>query len=650
MTHGAPSRFRFGPFVVERPAYRVLRDGRTLTLSPKLIDLLLYFVSRPSVLVTKDELFSAIWHDVTVTENALTQAVSDLRQALGDDPASPTYIQTVARRGYRFIAPVEAMPGLDGDGPAHAGPMPMGEPGMVRSVAVLDFANLGGDPDLAWLATGIPETVANDLTGFRVLRVVDRVRIGEAVRRTDGSMTAVARALDVHLVVVGSFQRAGERIRITARLVDVPTGETVADAKVDGRQEEIFDLQDRIVRQFSAALGVESAHGQSTHMGVRETSNLDAFRAASEARVKLDSFDPALVAAAADGFERAVRLDPRYALAYAGLANAHYLLYEATRARNAADAARLATAIGHARRCVDLDDMLAEGHATLAFLLVSAGRFTEAVAAGRRAVSLEPHDWRHLFRLGHAAWGSERLDALKRALTIYGDLAFAHFYIAMVHIARHQLPQATEVLHQGAALQDRQGGRASRYPASGLHWLLGMVYLAQGDAGRALAECRRELEAAAGASARVYGNEFTMNAHDGCGFALLADRRFDEAAAAFERALDLFPGHARSQLGLAQARAAAGKKAEAKAALEAGGASIIELARGGRLVEAALLSAMAAVAHGRPTDAIALLDRLLTEAPPGFPGWNIPIEPLLKPLHAQPEFAGILARLAERAR
>ena len=645
-----PSRFRFGPFVVERLSYRVLRDGQALTLSPKLVDVLLYFVSRPSVLVTKDELFSAIWPDVTVTENALTQAISDLRQALGDEPSSPKYIQTVARRGYRFIASVEALPALDVDAPVHAEHVATGGLGLVRSVAVVDFANLSGDPELAWMSTGIPETVTNDLTGFRVLRVVDRVRIGEAVRRTDGSMTAVARELDVHLVVVGSFQRAGDRIRITARLVDVPSGATLADAKVDGRLDEIFDLQDRIVRQFSAALGVEGPHGRPARMGARETSNLDAFRAASEARVKLDSLDPAQVAIAVEGFERAVRLDPRYALAYAGLANAHYLLYESTRARNAPDADRLATAIGHARRCVELDDTLAEGHATLAFLLMSAGRFAEAVAAGRRAVALEPFDWRHLFRLGHAAWGSERLDALSRALSIYSDVAFAHFYIAMVHIARSHLTQAAEVLHQGIVLQDKQAGRASRYPANGLHWLLGLVRLAQGDTDRALVEFRRELDAAASASARVYGSEFTMNAHDGCGFGLLAKRRFDEAAAAFGQALRLFPGHARSHIGIAQCLTGAGRKAEAHAALGKAGASIVELQHSGRQLEAMLVAAMAAVAHGRPTEAIALLDRLLTEAPPGFPGWTIPIEPMFKPLNAQPEFGTILARLAERAR
>ena len=642
------NRFRFGPFIVERAAYRLLREGQAITLTPKLVDLLLYFVSRPSVLITKDELLSAIWPDVTVTENALTQAISDLRQALGDDPSSPSYIQTVARRGYRFIAAVEAMPGGETRESASAEPSLSAEAGMLRSVAVLDFTNVSGDRDLAWLSTGIAETVTNDLTGFRVLRVVDRDRVAESARRTDGSASAVARDLGVPLVVVGSYQRVGDRLRITARIVDVPSGQTMADAKVDGRLEDVFDLQDRIVRQFSAALGVEGAHGSTTRVGVRETANLEAFRAASEARVRLDSLEPAQLATAVEGFEKAVRLDPRYAIAYAGLANAHFLLFEATRARPAPDASRLATAIGHARRAVDLDDTLAEGHATLAFLLVSAGRLAEGLAAGRRAVALEPQDWRHLFRLGHAAWGNERLDALRRALAIYGELAFVHFEIAMVYIARGQLASAAGVLRQGIDLQDRQAGRSWRYPASGLHWLLGLVLLAEGDAEAALDEFRREIDT--GSPVRLYGHEFVMNAHDGRGFALLVLRQPDAAAEAFGRALALFPGHARSLLGLAACHAAAGRKSDAQAELGRADASIAELERTGRRLEAVGLSAMASVVRGRPSDAVALLDRLLTEAPPGFPGWTIPIEPLFKPLQAQPEYATLMARLADRAR
>src|SRR6185369_14475034 len=101
--------YRFGPFVVDAGSYQLRRGTDIIPLSPKIIDLLLYLVARQSSLVGKDELFAALWPDVAVTDNALTQAVSELRQALGDDSANPTYIQTVARRGYRFIATVEPL-------------------------------------------------------------------------------------------------------------------------------------------------------------------------------------------------------------------------------------------------------------------------------------------------------------------------------------------------------------------------------------------------------------------------------------------------------------------------------------------------------------------------------------------------------------
>src|ERR671913_287310 len=115
--------YKFGPFVVDGGAYRLIREGVNVPLSPKIIDLLLFLAARPSILVSKDELFNALWPDVAVTDNALTQAVSELRQALGDDASSPTYIQTVARRGYRFIAPVEsAVPGPPPPEPVAAAP------------------------------------------------------------------------------------------------------------------------------------------------------------------------------------------------------------------------------------------------------------------------------------------------------------------------------------------------------------------------------------------------------------------------------------------------------------------------------------------------------------------------------------------------
>jgi DNA-binding winged helix-turn-helix (wHTH) protein len=101
--------YRFGPFTLDAGSFAVLRGDTPVPLPPKLVDLLRYLVVRPSTLVSKEELFQSLWPDVVVTDNALTQAVSDLRQALGDDRSNPTYIQTVAKRGYRFVAPVEVV-------------------------------------------------------------------------------------------------------------------------------------------------------------------------------------------------------------------------------------------------------------------------------------------------------------------------------------------------------------------------------------------------------------------------------------------------------------------------------------------------------------------------------------------------------------
>jgi DNA-binding winged helix-turn-helix (wHTH) protein/tetratricopeptide (TPR) repeat protein len=634
--------YRFGPFQLDGASYRLLRDGEIVPLSPKIIDLLLYLVARPSTLVTKDELFTALWPDVAVTDNALTQAVSELRQALGDEASNPQYIQTVARRGYRFVAPVTAHAPPATSSPTVAGAGQGREP----TIAVLDFTNLSGDQEFAWLASGIAETVTNDLRAGASLRIIDRVRVVEAVRRVGTGLSALRAELDVGLVVVGSFQRAGDRLRVTARVVDAASGEAIADAKADGLLEHVFELQDRIVAQFVQALGVYPA-GSGTRRSLRETSSLEAYQAFTMGRVHLESLDASLVGGAIAEFERAVALDPRYASAHVGLANARFWQYEMSRAGNQPDGALLARAIDHVRRAIELERDLAEAHATLSFLLVSAGRAAEALSEARRAVALEPGYWGNQFRLGHAAWGEERLQALTRAVELYPDFPFAHFEAAMVHIARGTLDRAESVLREGTLVQDRQADLKQRYPAKGLHWLLGLVRLARGDADEANAEFDREI---ASGSWQLYAPEFAMNAHDGSGFARLRMGDAAAAAAEFQRALDLFPDHARSLIGLGAALARKGDAAGARAAFVQVGAAIEALRRGGRGGEATLADALLHSAGGRPVQAIECLNGLLDRADLPFTGWTAPVEPLFEPLHANPSFQGILNRLAERAR
>ena len=209
--------------------------------------------------------------------------------------------------------------------------------------------------------------------------------------------------------------------------------------------------------------------------------------------MRLESLDASLVPGAIADFERAIVLDPRYALAHVGLANARFWQYEMSRARNQPEAALLARAIDHVRQAIELERNLAEAHATLSFLLVSAGRFNEALAAARRAVALEPGYWGNQFRLAHAEWGEDRLRSLARAMELYPDFPFAHFEAAMVHIARGALERAESVLREGTIVQDRQANLKQRYPAKGLHWLLGLVRLARGDDARSREEFEREI-------------------------------------------------------------------------------------------------------------------------------------------------------------
>lgn len=640
-----PASYRFGPFTLDAAAYRLTRGDGDIPLSPKIIDLLLYLLARQSALVSKDELFAALWPDVAVTDNALTQAVSELRQALGDDPARPTYIQTVARRGYRFIAAVETLTPSSGTTSVAAAVRdePSDRP---PAIAVLDFSNVTGDQECAWLSSGIAETVTNDLRNKVTLRIIDRVRVVEAVRRSGVDLAALRRELQIDLAVVGSFQRAGTRLRITARVVDAATGEALADAKADGEMEQVFELQDRIVAQFSGALGTARPESGARRVH-RETTSLEAYRAFTEGRVRLESLEASQVAGAIADFERAIALDPRYALAHVGLANARFWQYEMSRFRNQPDARLLAQATDHVRAAIELERDLAEAHATLAFLLVSAGRAIEALDAGRRAVAIEPGFWAHQFRLAHAAWGSERLRALSRAMEMYPDFPFAHFEVAMVHIARGALDRAASVLREGTIAQDRQAHLRQRYPARGLHWLLGLVRLAQGDAAEARAEFEQEI---AGGATQVYAREFTANAFSGMALMHLRTGDPTRAVDMFRRALDLFPDHARTLVGLGAGLTATGDEAGAVAAFAHAAAAIEGLRLGGRAAEASTAEALHHAVSGRHEAAVEALRLSLERSELQFTGWTIPIEPLLEPLHPLASFQSLLATLADRAR
>jgi DNA-binding winged helix-turn-helix (wHTH) protein/tetratricopeptide (TPR) repeat protein len=638
-----PTLSRFGPFVIDRTGYRVLRGDAVVELTPKLLDLLLHLVDHPGELVTKEALLDTLWPGANVTDNALAQAISELRQALGDDAATSRYIKTVARRGYRFVAAVSAVSTAsvltDDSAPSLPGSSP-------QSIAVLDFTNMTGDPGSVWLGAGIAETVTGDLQALGAFRVIDRGRVMEAVRRTNGSFEAVSADLKVALVVVGSYQSHGERIRITARIVNVARGEALADAKIDGELAGIFELQDGVVEQLAKDLGIGMPTGFA-HGGRQETPSLKAYRAYTEGWLQLESLDIGEIPKAIANFEAAIGIDARYALAYTGLASAELAAYESTRADSRPSTGVLTDAVAHARQAVALDDSAAEAHATLALVLASAGRMAEAVEAARRAVKLEPSNWRHFFRLGHASWGSERLQAAAGTLALYPDFAFSHFQTAMVHVARGRLHDAEIVLRQGAAVQDRQISRGDRYPALGLHWLLGLVRLAQDDVDEALRELDRERVLAE--PHRLYGREFQRDALHARGACFLRMGRIDSAIDCFNEALASYPDDAGSQVGLMLSARAAGKRSRAESMRKTIDGTVRTL-ESAQPVKAAIIKGQLLVIDGRGVDACAALCSLLEAETPGHAAWSLPVEPFfVEPIRAQ-IFAPVLAKLADRAR
>ena len=260
---------------------------------------------------------------------------------------------------------------------------------------------------------------------------------------------------------------------------------------------------------------------------------------------------------------------------------------------------------------------------------------------------LEPSNWRHLFRLGHASWGEARLQAAAATLDTYPDFAFAHFQIAMVHVARGRLADAETVLRQGAAVQDRQRERRERFPALGLHWLLALTRLADEDVAEALAEFDRELLVAD--PHRLYGREYAITTLHGRGVALLHANRPDDALRELRRALELYPMHAQSRLAVALAHRALGDESAARAETARVEEALNTLTRH-RPLEAAVVRALLLVVCGQYDEAIGTLVGAVRDAPPGFAGWILPVEPLLAPVRRNQRFNELRRLLADRAR
>ena len=372
--------------------------------------------------------------------------------------------------------------------------------------------------------------------------------------------------------------------------------------------------------------------------------SLDALRAPHrawlEGRASLETLEKDHIRRARRDFEQVLEAFPDNAAAHVGLANALAMAFEMTRADTEPNREALASARQHALEACRLDAGLGEAWATLGFVLNCCGQSGDALAAVRRAVTLESDNWRHHFRLGYIGWGEERLRAARKTLALLPGFPLAHWLAATVHVARNVLDEAERELRAGIAGQEAQGPHV-RFTSVALHWLLGLVLLARGDEDGALIEFEREL--AAEASGHLYARECCSNTCYAIGALRLRRQQKTEAQQAFAQALERVPNHRLVLMVMT---------ADTRSNVGGGqGFPSVAVAEDGVLVpfDDRFGAAVAVDLMGQTSLAAQVLDGALSAAPPGNAGWLVPVEPLLNVSASPDVWAPVLARLRTRA-
>ena len=354
------------------------------------------------------------------------------------------------------------------------------------------------------------------------------------------------------------------------------------------------------------------------------------YRAFVEGRAALETLDRDAVTRARAAFAEALRAEPDYAAAHVGMANACALTFESTRAHPAPDVEALRQAVHHAREGCRLDPSSGDVWSTLAFVLHRSGSAAEAIAAARKAVTLDAGNWHHHLRLAFVSWGEERLRAAHRVLALCPGLALGYWFAATVLVARQAFDTALEALRSGCASQDAQRTERGRFRAVGLHLLYGLVLAARGDEEGGLEEFARELEFEG--EGQLYARECSANTWYAIGAIHLRNARHADADAAFREALTRVPGHPLAAA-LVGADVSGGKSRLA----------------GMNNVDLAMANAAALVLDGKHDLAARICGEALAHAEPGPAGWILPVDPMLSPLRHPDAWARTLAMLRDRA-
>src|SRR5581483_6388212 len=341
---------RVGDWLVAPSLNSMSSEGRTVRLEPKVMGVLLCLAQHPGETLYKEQLFQAVWTKTVVTEEVLKRCIAELRRAFNDDARDPRIIETISKRGYRLLAPVSA---------PVAATVPA-ESAVSDSIVVLPFMNMSADPENEYFADGITEEIIDALAQIQELRVVARSS-AFSFKGKHVDLRSVGKQLNVRTVIEGSVRRADNRLRITAQLVCTADGYHLWSEHYDREIKDVFAIQEDIARGIAQRLRITFPWSEKPLIKIG-TPNLEAYESYLKGRGHLNQRGPA-ISRAIVCCQRAVDLDPNYALAWAGLADCYTTLcwYGLAVPKDF-----MPRAIEAARRAVALDASLAEGHVALA--------------------------------------------------------------------------------------------------------------------------------------------------------------------------------------------------------------------------------------------------------------------------------------------
>jgi len=386
---------RFGEFELDQDTGELRRKGAKVRLQEQPLQVLQILLEHPGGLIPREELQRRIWPSDTFVDfdHGINNAIKRLREALGDTAETPRYIETLPRRGYRFMGTINALTEAVGQS--------------IRSIAVLPFLNLSADPENEFFCDGTTEEIISALSRIQKLHVVARTS-AFAFKGKHVDVRTVGQQLNVQTILEGSIRKLGDRLRITAQLANAADGYHLWSQTYDREMKDVFTVQQEIADSIAQHLELSLDSGQQSPFRSGTTS-LEAFKFYTQGRSRFFRRGVHLFAAV-ECFKQAVSLDAKYGIAWSGLADSYNSLgfYGLAKPEDSLPQAKAA-----AMRAIALDPLLGEAHTSLALSLFQYD--WDRVGVEReflRALELKPQNplarcWYGVFCL---QWAAERFE------------------------------------------------------------------------------------------------------------------------------------------------------------------------------------------------------------------------------------------------